>query len=618
METYDENLILGYIEQELTPAQQQTFEAQLRQDVRLRALVTQLIHDRHLLQSLPSESPPASLREAVQNHLERQILLGDQAAPPAGEPQRPRSAPQSLHLHAHRARVRWWSYAGMAAGVALVASVLFVMLGDNGLSRRARELDRQLALGTTAPDAKDAALLGQDETLSRSEADLTVNGPDAPALPRTPPPAVLALRETEDQRRPVASAPAPSPARGDKDALLTQPVTELVEQASDDQALSAALPRIAAQKREEPAAALAQEQPATPTDSTLALGDRTTTADRPRALPLVAALAEATPAEPAPTQGPAEPASAPAVVALHGSADAQELAPAAVNTVLHDTPRADEEVAKSAVASAAPAPPPQVADNKMATVDQPATASPAAAKAVAPAPEPARELARTHSLSKTAPSARFAAPSSAPPATPARARAQPNEAGLGAAMAAGTTAGAAPAAAPVSPAAPGQLGPTTPLEFVISVSARDADASYRELVYWSASNRIAVMTRLPPQPEAAPADGAATAAAPTAAPRPAQVRQVDLTMQSSQVPLLLNHLARQEGQVIKLESQPPQQLTPPLGGPQSTGQRLLQQMEASLLRNEVPVTPQMPVLPPDQLVQVPVRIETRAAPSNPR
>lgn len=611
METYDENLILGYIEQALTPAQQQTFEAQLRQDPRLRALVTQLIHDRHLLQNLPSESPPASLREAVQNHLERRILLGDQAAPPVTEPRHPRSVPASLPLHVHRARVRRWSYLALAAGVALVASVLFTMLSDNGLSRRARELDRQLALGTAAPDAKDAALLGQDEALLRSEADLTVNGPAAPALPKAAPPATLALREAEDQRRSVAVAPAPQPAPGDMDALLTQPVTKPVEQASDDQTPSAAPPRMAARKREEPTAAVAQEQAATPTDSTLALGDRMTPADRPRALPLVAALAETTPAEPAPTNGPAESASAPAVVALGESADAQELAPAAVNSVLRNVARADEEVAKSAVASAAPASAPQVADSKLATVDQPATPPPAAAKAiaaVAPAPEPTRELARYHSLSKTAPSARFAGPSSAPPATPAPARAQPNEAGLG----------ATPAAAPVSPAAPGQLGPSTPLEFVINVSARDADASYRELVYWSASNRIAVMTRLTTPTESAPADGAATAAAPTASPRPAQVRQVDLTMQSSQVPLLLNHLARQEGQVIKLESQTPQQLTPPLGGPQSTGQRLLQQMEASLLRNEVPVAPQMPVLPPDQLVQVPVRIETRAAPSTPR
>ena len=82
---YDENLILGYLEGDLTPSQRAKFEAQLEADPPLRELVQAMVKDRTALRSLPVETSPAGMMQAVHERLERTMLL-DNPAPEAALP----------------------------------------------------------------------------------------------------------------------------------------------------------------------------------------------------------------------------------------------------------------------------------------------------------------------------------------------------------------------------------------------------------------------------------------------------------------------------------------------------------------------------------------------------
>ncbi|MAE63960.1 MAG: hypothetical protein CMJ18_06770 [Phycisphaeraceae bacterium] len=80
-ERYDEQLILGFLEDDLEPEQHLRFQQMLVEDARLRNLVAQLTQDRSLLRQLQREPPPADLMEPVNQLLERQMLLSfDDAA----------------------------------------------------------------------------------------------------------------------------------------------------------------------------------------------------------------------------------------------------------------------------------------------------------------------------------------------------------------------------------------------------------------------------------------------------------------------------------------------------------------------------------------------------------
>jgi hypothetical protein len=88
-ERYDQDIILGYVEGELTESQLAEFEAILADDHELRQLVSHLKHDRQALRGLGTQSAPVGLIDQVIQAHERAGLLGDPAAP---EPM-PRSMP---------------------------------------------------------------------------------------------------------------------------------------------------------------------------------------------------------------------------------------------------------------------------------------------------------------------------------------------------------------------------------------------------------------------------------------------------------------------------------------------------------------------------------------------
>ncbi len=79
-EQYDENLILGYIEGDLSPQDARAFELTLRGDPALRRLATQMRQDRDALRQMPEIEPPVGIMDRVHEHLERSMLLDSAGA----------------------------------------------------------------------------------------------------------------------------------------------------------------------------------------------------------------------------------------------------------------------------------------------------------------------------------------------------------------------------------------------------------------------------------------------------------------------------------------------------------------------------------------------------------
>lgn len=100
---YDEHLLLGYLENDLTPRQQAEFEQQLKADAGLRNLIAQLQQDRQMLRQLPKAKAPPHLLEQATMPLERQMLL-DATSPTTPEP-----GPHRFNI------VKLMSYSSLAA-----------------------------------------------------------------------------------------------------------------------------------------------------------------------------------------------------------------------------------------------------------------------------------------------------------------------------------------------------------------------------------------------------------------------------------------------------------------------------------------------------------------------
>ncbi len=141
LDRYDENLILGYIENDLDAADRARFEAMLAEDEPLRLLLEQLIADRALLRAVPAKAAPMVLMEQVQSQLERQM-------PADVAPQRV-TGPVSPVIHRFPNRLRWAG--GLAAAVALAAGLTW-HFDPWGWSTTAQPIG-ELAHHVTPPDA---------------------------------------------------------------------------------------------------------------------------------------------------------------------------------------------------------------------------------------------------------------------------------------------------------------------------------------------------------------------------------------------------------------------------------------------------------------------------------
>lgn len=119
---YDQAMMLGYLEGDLSPPQRAMFERQLREDPQLAALVEQMQQDRQLLRGLDAETAPDDLMDAVNERIARRMLLD---APPSGTAGR--VGPRRLQTR----RVMAW--AAVAAMLVLSAGVVWLTIGNNDL-----------------------------------------------------------------------------------------------------------------------------------------------------------------------------------------------------------------------------------------------------------------------------------------------------------------------------------------------------------------------------------------------------------------------------------------------------------------------------------------------------
>ena len=120
VDRYDHELILGYVEGELSPEDQARCEAVLGEDPALRQFVCDLQADRLAVRQMADEDPPADLVEGVIQRLERQMLLSE----PAGAMPTEFRRPEARRLRFHRAL----GYCAIAAVLLISGALVFLPL----------------------------------------------------------------------------------------------------------------------------------------------------------------------------------------------------------------------------------------------------------------------------------------------------------------------------------------------------------------------------------------------------------------------------------------------------------------------------------------------------------
>jgi hypothetical protein len=127
----DNDLLLAYVEGDLSPDEAARMEERLGADKRLAALVEQLRSDRRLLGQWPREDPPVELVDRIMRQRERSLLLGDDEPPPMHLVQGGSARTNRL--------AKTVAYAAIAAAVLLCASVMMVMLPDAQMMHKAAQ-----------------------------------------------------------------------------------------------------------------------------------------------------------------------------------------------------------------------------------------------------------------------------------------------------------------------------------------------------------------------------------------------------------------------------------------------------------------------------------------------
>ncbi len=168
LERYDPNLILDYIEGDLSPAERAGFEQLLVQDRQLQVLVDELLEDRRALRQMPLEKAPLEVLDRVQQRMERNMLLDAV----------PRHAEDMAVVRRFRMG-RLVAYGSLAAMVLFSALMMYRTLapwndmpaitnGSNGLATADSDRAEQDRLAMAQPEGS-VALAERPGTLTPSE-----------------------------------------------------------------------------------------------------------------------------------------------------------------------------------------------------------------------------------------------------------------------------------------------------------------------------------------------------------------------------------------------------------------------------------------------------------------
>jgi hypothetical protein len=222
-QAYDDNLILAYVEGDLAPAERQDFKLALMKDPKLRRLVEQMMADRQTLRDMPDEQPPPDLMEAIDQHLERQMLLS------------PASAAQSMGSDQDHRRfkfVRIGSFAAMAAMLLLGVGLIYQTFRDMDAPPDATS--RQVASDMASPSSQGKAAPAPDTPLALAPRDAMRREATDSADERQDDAFRAMGRRTAapPAAPPMASAPAAEPARALAEATIAEDEVEQTPVAS--------------------------------------------------------------------------------------------------------------------------------------------------------------------------------------------------------------------------------------------------------------------------------------------------------------------------------------------------------------------------------------------------
>ena len=198
----DPNLILDYVEGELTPEDRARVEAWMADDPHLAQRIGEMSEDRAALRSMPDEVPPHDLVDASVAQLERQMLMELDPIP-----QRPMAG---------NAASRWrigplLAYSGIAAVLAITCTVVYQSLQGGNAANDADVLAYE-------PDSD----FGFADAPHRAQQQAAV----ADRLPSASAPAPSDEPVAEESAANQAMIPPPSQARAAKSLAAEQPRPE--------------------------------------------------------------------------------------------------------------------------------------------------------------------------------------------------------------------------------------------------------------------------------------------------------------------------------------------------------------------------------------------------------
>jgi len=193
---YDENLILGHVEGELTAAERSAFERQLADDAELRHLVADMAADRAALRSLRGERAPTGLVDAAIGHLERRMLLDTDAQ---AEDSTVLAGPIPIRAAAQRRPTakRWLAGLSIAAVLAVSGAVMWqtLVVPEESVTQLAMEdTTSRISPATPEPAALDRAAreTHRDEPAETvAPVESTAKADAEPAPPPEPEPAPI-------------------------------------------------------------------------------------------------------------------------------------------------------------------------------------------------------------------------------------------------------------------------------------------------------------------------------------------------------------------------------------------------------------------------------------------
>lgn len=182
LDRYDQDLLLGYLEDELDADERAQLQAMLAEDPQLAILLNDIAQDRALLRSLPREDAPGDLVQDVTQTLERRMLL-DESPIDAGPIPIGRGRGLAVEPASRSGWGRAFGLAGLAASVAIAAGIVVYFVPQDPLERTAEHLAESTPPQTTDQDVLESPTIASALEEETRDTDATAPTPAPPIAP---------------------------------------------------------------------------------------------------------------------------------------------------------------------------------------------------------------------------------------------------------------------------------------------------------------------------------------------------------------------------------------------------------------------------------------------------